>query len=158
MVACLFHFLAFLVSLLFSFFALTRKGEISDRYSINKSSKTNITNVGRLVFISKKKQKAFFFQLFQNNSLITLHWFIIIIVHLTSHLFTTAVNCRSMDFMPHNMYQQNLTNSNVRPPYYSKQQQQYEKTVAESMPELGITHSSSDIVTERVRRKSETCV
>ncbi|VDD96892.1 unnamed protein product [Enterobius vermicularis] len=99
MVACLFHFLAFLVSLLFSFFALTRKGEISDRYSINKSSKTNITNVGR-----------------------------------------------SMDFMPHNMYQQNLTNSN------------YEKTVAESMPELGITHSSSDIVTERVRRKSETCV
>uniref|UniRef100_A0A0N5AXT9 MARVEL domain-containing protein n=1 Tax=Syphacia muris TaxID=451379 RepID=A0A0N5AXT9_9BILA len=110
MVSCLFHFLAFLVSLLFSFFALTRKGEISDRYSLNKSSKTITTNVGR-----------------------------------------------SMEYMPQTMYQQNLTSANVRPPYYSKQQQ-YEKTVAGSMPELGITHSPSDIVTERVRRKSETCV
>uniref|UniRef100_A0A915BF76 Clc-like protein n=1 Tax=Parascaris univalens TaxID=6257 RepID=A0A915BF76_PARUN len=52
MAAAIIHFVAFLVSLLFSYFSLTKKGGGSDHYSINRSSKTNITNIGRFVSLA----------------------------------------------------------------------------------------------------------
>lgn len=63
-----------------------------------------------------------------------------------------------MDFEPQMIYQQNIAPSNIRPPYYSKHQEQYEKNVAESMPELGVRQFSNEVISQRVRRKSETCV
>nr|AXS78244.1 cre-nsy-4 protein [Anisakis simplex] len=111
MAAALLHFLAFLTSLLFAYFSFSKKTGISDHYSLNRSSKTNMTNVAR-----------------------------------------------SMEFEPQMMYQQNIAASNLRPPYYTKHQEQYEKNVAESMPELGIRQFSNEVLSERVRRKSETCV
>ncbi|KAK0398353.1 hypothetical protein QR680_002553 [Steinernema hermaphroditum] len=47
MAACVFHFLAFLVSLLFTYFALASKSSASDKFSANRSSRTNMTNIGR---------------------------------------------------------------------------------------------------------------
>ncbi|VDM45290.1 unnamed protein product [Toxocara canis] len=111
MAAAILHFIAFLVSLLFAYFSLSKKSNSSDHYSINRSSKTNITNVGR-----------------------------------------------SIEFEPQMIYQQNIASSNIRPPYYSKHQEQYEKNVAESMPELGVRQFSNEVISQRVRRKSETCV
>lgn len=45
--ACFFHFVAFLISILATYFAFTVKGGALDRYSIQNSSKTNVTNIGR---------------------------------------------------------------------------------------------------------------
>uniref|UniRef100_A0A915E492 Uncharacterized protein n=1 Tax=Ditylenchus dipsaci TaxID=166011 RepID=A0A915E492_9BILA len=48
MAACFFHFVAFLVAMLSTYFAFTSKGATLDRqYSLQHSSKTNMTNVGR---------------------------------------------------------------------------------------------------------------
>uniref|UniRef100_A0A1I7YKW1 Clc-like protein n=1 Tax=Steinernema glaseri TaxID=37863 RepID=A0A1I7YKW1_9BILA len=47
MAACVFHFLSFLVSLLFTYFALASKSSASDKFSANRSSRTNMTNIGR---------------------------------------------------------------------------------------------------------------
>ncbi|TMS37932.1 hypothetical protein L596_004765 [Steinernema carpocapsae] len=47
MAACVCHFLAFLVSLLFTYFALASKSSASDKFSANRSSRTNMTNIGR---------------------------------------------------------------------------------------------------------------
>lgn len=49
MAACFMHFIAFLVAMLATYFAFTGKGAVLDRYSLQASSKTNITNVARLV-------------------------------------------------------------------------------------------------------------
>uniref|UniRef100_A0A914HNT9 Clc-like protein n=1 Tax=Globodera rostochiensis TaxID=31243 RepID=A0A914HNT9_GLORO len=47
--ACFFHFVAFLIAMVATYFAFTRKGVALDRerYSLQTSSKTNMTNVGR---------------------------------------------------------------------------------------------------------------
>lgn len=49
MAACFFHFIAFLIAMLATYFAFTQKGVTLDRerYSLQNSSKTNITNMGR---------------------------------------------------------------------------------------------------------------
>ncbi|KAL3074142.1 hypothetical protein niasHT_033350 [Heterodera trifolii] len=49
MAACFFHFIAFLIAMVATYFAFTRKGVALDRerYSLQTSSKTNMTNVGR---------------------------------------------------------------------------------------------------------------
>ncbi|KAH7721902.1 NSY-4 protein [Aphelenchoides avenae] len=47
MASCFFHFLAFLVAMLFTYFSFSVKGGALDRYSIQQSSRTNMTNVGR---------------------------------------------------------------------------------------------------------------
>lgn len=108
--ACLFHFLAFLAAMVFTYFAYATKAD--DGYSL---SRTNITNVPT----------------------------------------------RSMEFDAPLLYPP--PNSNVRPPYYTSKQHEYEAAakVAGSMPELMHTrgaYPSDIIVPPRVRRKSETCV
>lgn len=49
MAACFFHFIAFLIAILSTYFAFAGKSVTldRDRYSLQNSSKTNITNVGR---------------------------------------------------------------------------------------------------------------
>jgi len=47
MAACFFHFIAFLVAMLSTYFSFTGKGAILERYSVPHSSHTNMTNVGR---------------------------------------------------------------------------------------------------------------
>lgn len=111
MAACFFHFIAFLVAMLSTYFAFTSKGATLDRYSLQNSSKTNITNVGR-----------------------------------------------SMEF-DHPVFVQNPhTTKPMRPPYYTKADE-FDRAVADSMPELAHARSyQSDILPGRIRRKSETCV
>ncbi|KAI6206751.1 hypothetical protein M3Y94_00948300 [Aphelenchoides besseyi] len=47
MAACFFHFIAFLVAMLSTYFSFSGKGAILERYSVPHSSHTNMTNVGR---------------------------------------------------------------------------------------------------------------
>lgn len=47
MAACACHFVAFLVSLIFVYFAWTGKNDVSDRYSFNRGSKLNVASMGR---------------------------------------------------------------------------------------------------------------
>jgi len=74
----------------------------------------------------------------------------------------TNVPTRSMEFDAPLLY--NAQSGNVRPPFYTSKQHEFEAAakVAGSMPELMHTRSAfpSDtiIVPPRVRRKSETCV
>ncbi|VDK27246.1 unnamed protein product [Gongylonema pulchrum] len=65
---------------------------------------------------------------------------------------------RSLEFEPQIIYQQNVAPGGNRPPYYTKHQEQYDKNIAESMPELGSRQLSAEIIGQRIRRKSETCV
>lgn len=56
------------------------------------------------------------------------------------------------------IYQQNVAPAGIRPPHYMKHQEQYDKNIAGSTPELGTRQLSSEFFGQRVRRKSETCV
>lgn len=48
MAACFCHFFSFLIAMLSTYFSFTGgKGASLDRYSINRSSRTNVTNIGR---------------------------------------------------------------------------------------------------------------
>ncbi len=47
MAACAFHFFSFLIAMLFTYFSFSGAKDISDHYSVNRSSRTNVTNVGR---------------------------------------------------------------------------------------------------------------
>uniref|UniRef100_A0A914E3X4 Clc-like protein n=2 Tax=Acrobeloides nanus TaxID=290746 RepID=A0A914E3X4_9BILA len=110
MAACFFHFLSFLVAMLSTYFSFNKKGAMLDNYSMQRSSRTNITNVAR-----------------------------------------------SMEFEPP-MFQQNPHKAHMRPPYYTKTDE-FDRIVADSMPELHHARSyQSDILPPRIRRKSETCV
>ncbi|KAL3982384.1 Clc-like family protein [Acanthocheilonema viteae] len=111
MAACACHFIAFLVSLLFVYFAWTGKNDASDRYSFNRGSKSNVASMGR-----------------------------------------------SLEFEPQMIYQQNVAPTGIRPPHYVKHQEQYDKNIAGSTPELGTRQLSAEFFGQRVRRKSETCV
>ncbi|MFH4974163.1 hypothetical protein AB6A40_000872 [Gnathostoma spinigerum] len=111
MAACGFHFLSFLTSVICAYFSFTSKSYSDDHCIIHRSSKTNMSNIGR-----------------------------------------------SVDFDPSTMYQQNIIANNIRPPYYVKHNQDYEKEVAESMPDLATAQFGSVVLQERARRKSETCV
>jgi hypothetical protein len=68
---------------------------------------------------------------------------------------------RSMEF-EHPVFVQNPSaNKSLRPPYYpSTKAEEFDRAVADSMPELSHARSyhGSDILPPRVRRKSETCV
>ncbi|KAK6110748.1 Clc-like family protein [Brugia pahangi] len=111
MAACACHFLAFLVSLVFIYFAWTGKSDASDRYSFNRGSKLNVASMGR-----------------------------------------------SLEFEPQMIYQQNVAPTGIRPPHYMKHQEQYDKNIAGSTPELGTRQLSAEFFGQKVRRKSETCV
>ncbi|VDK88712.1 unnamed protein product [Litomosoides sigmodontis] len=111
MAACACHFVAFLVSLVFVYFAWTGKNDVSDRYSFNRGSKLNVPSMGR-----------------------------------------------SLEFEPQMIYQQNVAPAGIRPPHYVKHQEQYDKNIAGSTPELGTRQLSTEFFGQRVRRKSETCV
>ncbi|CAG9533740.1 unnamed protein product [Cercopithifilaria johnstoni] len=111
MVACACHFVAFLISLVFVYFAWTGKNDASDRYSFNRGSKLNVASMGR-----------------------------------------------SSEFEPQMIYQQNVASAGIRPPHYMKHQEQYDKNIAGSTPELGTRQLSAEFFGQRVRRKSETCV
>ncbi|VDM09240.1 unnamed protein product [Wuchereria bancrofti] len=111
MAACACHFLAFLVSLVFVYFAWTGKSDASDRYSFNRGSKLNVASMGR-----------------------------------------------SLEFEPQMIYQQNVASTGIRPPHYMKHQEQYDKNIAGSTPELGTRQLSAEFFGQKVRRKSETCV
>uniref|UniRef100_A0A0R3RVB0 Clc-like protein n=1 Tax=Elaeophora elaphi TaxID=1147741 RepID=A0A0R3RVB0_9BILA len=111
MAACACHFLSFLVSLIFVYFAWTGKSDASDRYSFNRESKLNVASMGR-----------------------------------------------SLEFEPQMIYQQNVAPAVIRPPHYMKHQEQYDKNIAGSTPELGTRQLSAEFFGQRVRRKSETCV
>ncbi|VDK62369.1 unnamed protein product [Onchocerca ochengi] len=65
---------------------------------------------------------------------------------------------RSLEFEPQMIYQQNVAPTGIRPPHYMKHQEQYDKNVTESTPELGVRQLSAEFLGQRVRRKSETCV
>uniref|UniRef100_A0A1I7XKD9 Clc-like protein n=1 Tax=Heterorhabditis bacteriophora TaxID=37862 RepID=A0A1I7XKD9_HETBA len=86
MAAAFFHFFSFLVAMLFTYFSFSGTKDASDHYSIQRSSRTNVTNIGR-----------------------------------------------SMEFDTPLMYPP--TQPNIRPPY--SKQEEYDRHVAESMPELG---------------------
>ncbi|CAI4222068.1 unnamed protein product [Auanema sp. JU1783] len=112
MAACFCHFISFLIAMLSTYFSFAGGKDLSDHYSIQRSSRTNVTNVGR-----------------------------------------------SMEFDPM-MYPMQTP----QPTRYSKQEE-YDRQVAESMPELGgvsyprgAAFPSSDFMPSRIRRKSETCV
>lgn len=113
MAAAVFHFLSFLIAMVSSYFSFSASKELPDHYSLQRSSRTNMTNLGR-----------------------------------------------SMEFDAPLMYHSQTPQSNIRPPY--SKQEEYERNVAESMPELGLNRSAFPSTTEffppRIRRKSETCV
>ncbi|WKY06311.1 hypothetical protein Q1695_006480 [Nippostrongylus brasiliensis] len=112
MAAAFFHFLAFLVGMVSTYFSFAGSKDALDHYSLQRSSRTNVTNIAR-----------------------------------------------SMEFDAPLMYPSQTPQSMMRPPY--SKQEEYDRHVAESMPELGNQRGafpSSDFFPQRIRRKSETCV
>ncbi|KJH51757.1 Clc-like protein [Dictyocaulus viviparus] len=89
MAAVFFHFLSFLVAMISTYFSFSATKELPDHYSLQRSSRTNMTNIGR-----------------------------------------------SMEFDAPLMYHSQTPQSITRPPY--SKQEEYERNVAESMPELGL--------------------
>ncbi|PIO71030.1 Clc-like protein [Teladorsagia circumcincta] len=89
MAAAFVHFVAFLASMVSTYFSFVGSKEAPDHYSLQRSSRTNVTNIGR-----------------------------------------------SMEFDAPLMYQSQTPQSIIRPPY--SKQEEYDRTVAESMPELGM--------------------
>lgn len=75
-----------------------------------------------------------------------------------SSLILPLLLCRSLEFEPQMIYQQNVAPAGIRPPHYVKHQEQYDKNIAGSTPELGTRQLSTEFFGQRVRRKSETCV
>jgi|UniRef100_A0AC35EV08 hypothetical protein len=47
MAACGFHFISFLVAIVSTYFSFTASGGVLDNYSVQRSSRTNMTNIGR---------------------------------------------------------------------------------------------------------------
>ncbi|KAL6737344.1 hypothetical protein Aduo_010995 [Ancylostoma duodenale] len=88
--AAFFHFLSFLVAMIATYFSFSGAKDAPDHYSLQRSSRTNVTNIGR-----------------------------------------------SMEFDAPLMYQSQTPQPNIRPPY--SKHEEYERHVAESMPELGMT-------------------
>ncbi|RCN47965.1 Clc-like protein [Ancylostoma caninum] len=88
--AAFFHFLSFLVAMIATYFSFSGVKDAQDHYSLQRSSRTNVTNIGR-----------------------------------------------SMEFDAPLMYQSQTPQPNIRPPY--SKHEEYERHVAESMPELGMT-------------------
>uniref|UniRef100_A0AC35U4Q8 Clc-like protein n=1 Tax=Rhabditophanes sp. KR3021 TaxID=114890 RepID=A0AC35U4Q8_9BILA len=109
--ACFAHFFAVLVAMIFTYFSLSGKSDPSDLFSVNRSSRTNVTNIGR-----------------------------------------------SMEFEPQLYNYQQNANSNLRPVTYHTKNDEFERTVAESMPELVNRPYGGELLQPRIRRKSETCV
>ncbi|CAJ0571760.1 unnamed protein product, partial [Mesorhabditis spiculigera] len=109
--ACFFHFFSFLVAMFFTYMAMSQKDVDGEDFSLQRSSRTNVTNIGR-----------------------------------------------SMEFDPM-MYPPATPQSNVRP--FMSKHEEYERHVAESMPELGMQRAAAypgELIPTRIRRKSETCV
>lgn len=78
--------------------------------------------------------------------------------HLNCIAHVLLLVCRSLEFEPQMIYQQNVAPAGIRPPHYMKHQEQYDKNIAGSTPELGTRQLSAEFFGQRVRRKSETCV
>uniref|UniRef100_A0A0K0EB28 Clc-like protein n=1 Tax=Strongyloides stercoralis TaxID=6248 RepID=A0A0K0EB28_STRER len=111
--ACFCHFFALISAMIFAYFSLSGKSTGSDVFSVNRSSRTNVTNIGR-----------------------------------------------SMEFEPQLMYnyQQNQSTP-LRPVMYQTKNDEFDRTVADSMPELaGSRQFTGELLHPRIRRKSETCV
>jgi len=70
MAACFVHFFAFLVAMLSVYFSFTGKGVSLDNYSIQRSSRTNVTNIGR----SMEFDSQFGFQQNPNKSKLPPHY------------------------------------------------------------------------------------
>ncbi|KIH57732.1 hypothetical protein ANCDUO_12074 [Ancylostoma duodenale] len=96
--AAFFHFLSFLVAMIATYFSFSGAKDAPDHYSLQRSSRTNVTNIGSDICV---------------------------------HLY------RSMEFDAPLMYQSQTPQPNIRPPY--SKHEEYERHVAESMPELGMT-------------------
>lgn len=73
MAACGFHFISFLVAIVSTYFSFTAAGGVLDNYSVQRSSRTNMTNIGRYVF---KIQFGHFFILFKKNCFCPCLWFL----------------------------------------------------------------------------------
>ncbi|VDO28970.1 unnamed protein product [Brugia timori] len=133
MAACACHFLAFLVSLVFIYFAWTGKSDASDRYSFNRGSKLNVASMGR-------KQLSQFEVLLVYRSLEFEPQMI-----YQQNVAPTGIR------PPHYMKHQEQYDKNIAG-------KQYDKNIAGSTPELGTRQLSAEFFGQKVRRKSETCV
>ncbi|KAI1733106.1 clc-like domain-containing protein [Ditylenchus destructor] len=211
MAACFFHFVAFLVAMLSTYFAFTSKGATLDRYSLQHSSKTNMTNVGRAnkdmpvaasstqfdtnvaenfpLLLAPPAPPSFHSRAgsayADNGTTNSNGWGVIGGGYRRNQNSTapspgsyyadgmrsdhpkdiveesveTSTIFRSMEF-EHPVFVQNPhANKPMRPPYYSSKADEFDRAVADSMPELAHARSyQSDILPGRIRRKSETCV
>uniref|UniRef100_A0A7E4W553 Clc-like protein n=1 Tax=Panagrellus redivivus TaxID=6233 RepID=A0A7E4W553_PANRE len=59
MAACAFHFFSFLVAVIATYFSFTVKGGVLDNYSVQRSSRTNMTNIGRSMDFDSQQFSGF---------------------------------------------------------------------------------------------------
>ncbi|KAI6211735.1 hypothetical protein M3Y96_00465900 [Aphelenchoides besseyi] len=145
MAACFFHFIAFLVAMLSTYFSFSGKGTILERYSVPHSSHTNMTNVGR-------GQKEWEVSSFAEAPLLmpmnspappsfhtAQHQQQYLSMEFDQPVFTTNTT-------PNHMKQ-------IRPVFYKTSNDD----VAHSMPEVQRSYQDVSGGFGRIRRKSETC-